>query len=99
MVKLYEGAMTQEVFAWNAASNNQLLIGGQASYILNSISAYRSAQVANPEVAPDIHFVPALKGPTGIALANAHALFNYMIPKHAANPDTAKEFLLHLIAN
>ena len=31
MKQLYEGAMTPEVFGWNAASNNQLLIAGQAS--------------------------------------------------------------------
>ena len=44
MKELYEAAMTPEVFAWNAASNNQALLAGRASYILNSISAYRSAQ-------------------------------------------------------
>ena len=44
MANLFQGAMTDEVFGWTAASNNQLLIAGQASYILNSISAYRTAQ-------------------------------------------------------
>ena len=45
MAELFEGAMTEEVFSWNAASNNQLMMAGQASYILNSISAYRTVQV------------------------------------------------------
>src|SRR5262249_28543025 len=40
MANLFKNAMTDEVFGWTAASNNQLLIAGQASYILNSISAY-----------------------------------------------------------
>ncbi|MGH2532511.1 MAG: ABC transporter substrate-binding protein [Thermomicrobiales bacterium] len=99
MTRLYEGAMTPEVFGWNPASNNQLLIAGQASYILNSISAYRSAQTVQPEVAADIFFTPPLAGPDGVALANGHAVFVYMIPNYAEYPDTAKEFLLHLAAN
>ena len=39
MTELYENTMTEEVFAWNAASNNQGLVAGGLSYILNSISA------------------------------------------------------------
>ena len=99
MKQLYEGAMTPEVFGWNAASNNQLLIAGQASYILNSISAYRAAQEQSPDVAEDIYFSGPLAGPTGIALANGHAVYNAMIPTYSQNQDTAKEFLLHLTAN
>lgn len=98
MKKLYEQAMTPEVFSWNAASNNQGLIAGKLSYILNSISAYRSAQEVNPEVAKDVFFTKALKGPAG-AFAAQHALYNWVIPKHAANPDAAKEFLLAYVDN
>jgi spermidine/putrescine-binding protein len=90
--------MTDEVFSWNAASNNQGLIAGKLSYILNSISAWRTAQGANPEVADDIHFVPALRGPKD-ARAAQHVLYNWIIPKHATNIDAAKEFLLHYTAN
>ncbi len=99
MKLLYEGAMTPEVFGWNAASNNQLLIAGQASYILNSISAYRAAQEQSPEIAEDIYFAAPLAGPDGIALANGHAVYNAMVPTYSKNQDTAKEFLLHLVAN
>jgi multiple sugar transport system substrate-binding protein len=99
MKSLYDGAMTEEVFGWNAASNNMALVAGQASYILNSISAYRAAQEQNPEVANDIYFVGPLKGPNGTALANGHAVYNAMIPNYSKNQDTAKEFLLHLLAN
>ncbi len=48
MTQLFQGAMTDEVFAWNAASNNQGLVAGQLSYILNSISAWRTAQEDEP---------------------------------------------------
>ncbi|HEX2031597.1 MAG TPA: extracellular solute-binding protein [Actinomycetota bacterium] len=98
MAQLFERSMTQEVFAWTAASNNELLIAGQASYILNSISAYRTAQQANPEVADDIFFVPALEGPAD-ALAAQHVMYNWIVPEFSANPDAAKEFLLNYTHN
>lgn len=98
MQKLYSGAMTDEVFAWNAASNNQGLIAGELSYILNSISAWRTAQEANPEVADDIFFTPALSGPS-TALVAQHVMYNWIIPQHAGNVDAAKEFLLHYTEN
>jgi len=100
MAELYKNAMTPEVFGWNAASNNQLLIAGRASYILNSISAYRSAQKDVPDVAKDIFFTPALKGPKGTAWACEHVVFVNVIPKFASkNADLAKQFLLELCAN
>ena len=101
MQQLYTQTMTPEVFGWNAASNNQLLVAGRASYILNSISAYRTAQKDQPEVGADIFFRTPLLGPAGEdwALAHGHAVFVDMIPTHSQNPDTAKEFLMHLVAN
>jgi multiple sugar transport system substrate-binding protein len=99
MKQLYDGAMTPEVFGWNAASNNQLLVAGQASYILNSISAYRAAMEQNPEVGKDIYFTYPLVGPNGTALANGHAVYNAMIPNYSPNQDTAREFILHLVNN
>src|SRR5262249_8137074 len=90
-----------EVFGWNAASNNQLLVAGKASYILNSISAYRTAQKEQPEVGKDIFFRSPLVGPAGdaAALAHGHAVFISMIPNFSQNADTAKEFLMHLVDN
>ncbi|OHV85306.1 ABC transporter substrate-binding protein [Ensifer sp. LCM 4579] len=100
MKDLYDKALTPEVFSWNAASNNQALIAGRASYILNSISAYRSAQEARPDIAKDIFFTPALKGPGGTGWGNVHVLYNYVIPTFAGdNADTAKQFIAHLVAN
>lgn len=98
MSRLFKAAMTDEVFGWGAASNNQGLIAGNLSYILNSISAYRSAQTDNPAVAADVFFTSPLKG-AQTALASEHAILIYVIPNHAKNPDAAKEFLLHMVAN
>ncbi len=99
MKELFENAMTPEVFAWNAASNNQGLIAGELSYILNSISAYRTAQEANPAVAEDVFFTPALEGPEA-AWAAQHVLYNWLVPDFdGVNVAAAQEFLLHYTEN
>jgi multiple sugar transport system substrate-binding protein len=98
MTQLFQGGMSDEVFAWDAASNNQGLVAGQLSFILNSISAWRTAQETDPEISDDIFFVPALEGPA-TAIAAQHVLYNWIVPTHAENPDAAKEFLLHYTAN
>jgi ABC-type glycerol-3-phosphate transport system substrate-binding protein len=90
--------MTDEVFAWNPASNNQGFVAGKLSYILNSISAYRTVQKVNPQIANDTFFVPALEGPVMQAAAQ-HVMYNWIVPEHAANVDAAKEFLLHYTEN
>jgi maltose-binding protein MalE len=96
--ELFENAMTEEVFAWNPASNNEGLIAGQLSYILNSISAWRTAQESIPDIAKDVFFVPALEGPER-QLAAQHVMYNWITPKFSENFDAAQEFLLHYTAN
>jgi multiple sugar transport system substrate-binding protein len=95
--RLYEAGMTPAVMSWNAASNNQALNARQTSYILNSISAYRTAQDNKLPIADDIFFVPALKGPRGTARASEHVMGIYAIWKFAQSPDVAKQFLLDLV--
>jgi multiple sugar transport system substrate-binding protein len=102
VIDLYNNTMTEEVFAWDAASNNQGLIAGELSYILNSISAYRSLQKIDQEAADNIGFVPALIGPRGDQHASAHVWNIYIIPSYVEEGpelEAAKEFLLHLTAN
>jgi len=98
---LYNSAMTEEVFAWTPASNNQGLIAGELSYILNSISAYRSLQDIDAEAADNIGFGPALSGPRGDQYASSHVWSVYVIPNYVEGPEleAAKAFLLHLTAN
>jgi len=97
--RLYEAGMTPAVLSWNAASNNQALNARQTSYILNSISAYRTAQDNKLPIADDIFFVPALKGPRGTGWACEHVMGIYTIWKFAQSPDVAKQFLLDLVAH
>ncbi|HVR79658.1 MAG TPA: extracellular solute-binding protein [Acidimicrobiia bacterium] len=99
MNELFANAMTPEVFAWNAASNNQGINAGELSYILNSISAYRTAQDEGLEVADDIWFTPALEGPeTGVVAS--HVMYNWIVPDAPdVNVSAAQEFLLHYTEN
>ena len=102
VVELYNRTMTEEVFSWNAASNNQGLIAGELSYILNSISAYRSLQKIDATAADNIGFTPALIGPRGDQHASAHLWYVYVIPNYVEEGpelDAANAFLLHLTAN
>ena len=93
--RLQNDAMTDEVFGWTASSNNQGLIAGELSYILNSISAYRSLQKIDEDAAADIGFVQALEGPAG-AFASSHVWQIYVIPKYVqgAELEAAKRFIL-----
>ncbi len=99
MTDLYHKTLTPEVFSWNPASNNQLLIAGRANYILNSISAYRSAQKDVPEIAKDVYFTPALKGARGAGWACEHVIYCSVVPTFSKNADLAKQFLLDLVAH
>ena len=93
--KLQNDAMTEEVFGWTPSSNNQGLIAGELSYILNSISAYRSLQKIDEAAAADIGFVQALEGPAG-AFASSHVWQIYVIPTYVegAQLEAAKKFIL-----
>jgi multiple sugar transport system substrate-binding protein len=98
MARLFKQAETSEVFSWTAASNNQGLVAGSLSYILNSISAYRTAQASKPDVAKDIFFSKPLAGPGGNKpLASEHVIQTYIIPKFSKSQDVAKQFLVYLV--
>src|SRR5947207_2607311 len=63
-VRLFKAGMTPAVMSWNAASNNQALNARQTGYILNSISAYRTAQDNKLPVAGD-EYRPSRAGQPG----------------------------------
>src|SRR5262245_51783092 len=95
--RLYSVGMNQAVLSWNAASNNQAFNAQETSYILNSISAYRTAQDNKLPVLEYYYFVPALKGPTGIQLASEHVMSGYVVWKFSKNQEAGKEFLMALV--
>jgi len=86
--KLYTNAMTSEVLSWNDHSNNTLLASGVASYILNPISAYRSAPAS---VQNNCQFVPPPSG--ALTGANTPTIQTWVLPKWSQAQDTAKKFL------
>ena len=96
--RLFRETMNPAVLSWNAASNNQALNARQTSYILNSISAYRTAQDNRLPVADDINFVGALRGPRA-RWASEHVMGAWVVWKFARNPDNAKAFLLDFVDN
>jgi multiple sugar transport system substrate-binding protein len=94
--EIYRTGMTDEVFAWDASSNNRLLASGRGSLVLNAISAARAAEQQDPELAFKIGLAPAPMGPTGNQPRCTYAVGSYVIWKFAPNPDLAKQFLVDL---
>ncbi len=98
MRALYRETETAEVFTWDPASNNRMMLAGRASFVQNAISVTRTAERENPEVARKIGLVPALAGPVR-RIAAEHIMNCYVIWKFAENIDGAKQFLVDLVGN
>ena len=98
IAQLHEEAMTDEVFGWGPPSNNQALIAGDASFILNPSSAYRSLQTVDEAAAAGIGISGALAGPAA-ELAGANVL-THVIPAYVTGADleAAERFLLDYLA-
>ena len=94
---LYKEAMTSDVLSWNDASNNQYIDSGVGSYIVNPISAYRTAQKLNKQVADDIFIIKPPKGPVRQIMGGSSEF--YGIWKFAKNKEAALEFLKHYSDN
>src|SRR5436309_12375433 len=63
MRDIYKNGMTNEIFAWTAASNNQGYLSGRLSLAVNAISIIRSAEDQNPDLAKNTALLPIPKGP------------------------------------
>ncbi len=94
---LYKEAMTPDVLSWNDASNNQYIDSGVSSYIINPISAYRTAQTLNKTLADDIFVIEPPKGPVKQIMGAASEF--YGIWKFAKNKEAAIEFLKYYVDN
>lgn len=94
---LYKEAMTSDVLSWNDSSNNQYIDSGVGSYIINPISAYRTAQKLNKKLADDIYVIEPPKGPVRQMMGAASEF--YGIWKFARNKGAAIAFLKHYAEN
>ena len=92
---LYDQGMSNEIFAWTPASNNQAMLAGRLSFAMNAISITRSAELINPDLAAKIELLPVPKGPNG-RLGLEHVMGCYVIWKFARNKKIAKKFLADL---
>jgi multiple sugar transport system substrate-binding protein len=88
---LYKEAMEPEVLSWDDAGNNRYLASGRGSWIHNPISAYRTIQKSNPELADKIHVWKTPAGPVRRLAAGAPNSF--VIWRFARNKEAALEFL------
>ena len=98
MRALYRETETAEVFTWDPASNNRMMLAGRASFVQNALSVTRTAERDNPEIARKIGLVPALAGPVR-RIAAEHVMNCYVIWKFAENIDGAKQFLIDLVGS
>ena len=93
--QLYRQGMSDEIFAWTAASNNQAFLAGRLSMAMNAISIPRSAELSNQDLARRIALAPIPAGPRG-RLGLEHVMHTYMIWKFAQNKRMAQKFLADL---
>ncbi|HEX7006934.1 MAG TPA: extracellular solute-binding protein [Alphaproteobacteria bacterium] len=95
---LFEEAMTPEVLAWDASSNNRAMIAGQISLALNAISVTRTAENDKLPIHEKIWLAKAAKGPER-QIGLEHVMNCYVIWKFAQNIEGAKKFLVDYVDN
>jgi multiple sugar transport system substrate-binding protein len=94
MRDIYRNGMSDEVFAWTAASNNQAFLAGRLSMALNAISIARSAEASgNTALSDDTWLASIPRGPE-MRMGNEHVMGVYVIWKFAKNRRNAKRFLV-----
>jgi multiple sugar transport system substrate-binding protein len=94
MREIFRNGMSDEVFAWTAASNNQAFLAGRLSMALNAISITRSAENSgNTALADDTYLASIPRGPV-MRMGNEHVMGVFVIWKFAKNKEAAKKYLV-----
>jgi multiple sugar transport system substrate-binding protein len=94
MRDIYRNGMSDEVFAWTAASNNQAFVAGRLSLAVNAISIARTLEDSgNTGLSDDTWIAPIPRGPH-MRMGNEHVMGVYVIWKFAKNKENAKRFLV-----
>jgi multiple sugar transport system substrate-binding protein len=92
---LWKNGQDERVFSWNPASNNEFLLSGEGSLVLNAISVLRTAELLDLPFAPELRLWPVPAGPQArIALPQYTNV--YSIWRFAKNPDLARRFVADL---
>ena len=95
---LYKESMTDEVFTWDASSNNRMMLAGRGSVTLNAISVTRTGENQKIPVSDKIWLAKAAQGPMH-QVGLQHLLDVYVIWKFADNIKGAKKFLVDFVGD
>jgi multiple sugar transport system substrate-binding protein len=95
MADLHAKGQEAAVFSWKPESNNQFILGGRGSLVMNAISAIRRAEDLGIPFSKDLWLWPIPRGPRGrIAVGQYTGV--YAIWKFAKNRDAAERFIADL---
>lgn len=94
---LFDDCMSDEIFTWDASSNNRQMLAGKGSLTLNAISVTRTGENEKIAVADRIHLLPPAKGPAS-SMGTMHLMNAYVIWKFSTNITGAERFLVDLTA-
>jgi multiple sugar transport system substrate-binding protein len=95
---LFQEAMTPEVLAWDASSNNRQMLAGRSSLVLNAISVTRTGENDKLPIHEKIGLARSAKGPVR-RIGLEHVMNCYVIWSFAENVEGAKKFLIDYIDN
>jgi multiple sugar transport system substrate-binding protein len=93
MAAMFKLGGEPRAFNWTPTSNNQSLLGGKASMIINAISASRTADALALPFAKDLWLWPIPGGPRG-RVGPAQYTSVYSIWEFAKNREAAAQFLI-----
>jgi multiple sugar transport system substrate-binding protein len=93
MKELYQQTETPEVFTWTPPSNNQAMLAGRVSFVMNAISITRQSEREKLPIDSKIMISPALKGPVR-RIAAEHVMNCHVIWEFAENKEGAQQFLI-----
>jgi multiple sugar transport system substrate-binding protein len=95
MAELYAQGEEPAVFGWKPESNNQFVLGGKGSLIVNAISAIRRAEDLDLPFAKDLWIWPIPRGPQARIALGQHTSV-HSIWKFAKNIQAAERFVADL---
>ena len=97
MADLHRNGSEDAVFRWDATSNNQFVLSGRGSLVVNAISPIRRAEDLGMPFANDLWLWPMPRGPRGrMGLGQYTAV--YSIWRFAKNREAAERFVADLCA-
>jgi multiple sugar transport system substrate-binding protein len=90
---LYDTAMTKDVLAWDAASNNRFMLNGEGSLTLDTVSIPRAREGMSLSTADALGLAKMPEGPAA-QVGPAFGMITAFIWSFAENIDGAKRFLV-----